>query len=621
MFQKWHADNSGMTSLRRTDATVSKDRLFRFNAPPANATLRRRFVSRAAPPLERLLRLTQIDELYSSIHDDLGERDFLDHALEVMNVRWQVSREDLSRIPTSGPLVVVANHPFGAIEGVILASLLRTVRPDTKVMVNYLLSRIPDLRNVFVFVDPFGNAASPRANVAPLRQCLRHLHQGGALAVFPAGEVAHLKLGQRQIVEAPWHETAAGLVRRAGAPVLPIYFEGHNGPLFQFMGLIHPRLRTAMLPRELLNKRGQTIRLRIGSVIPFSRLDQFEDERKMTSYIRKRTFVLQYRPTAGGAAIETVDAVAGHSASIVESQNPNLIQSEVAALSAEQTLAEQSDFVVHVATAKQIPATLNEIGRLREVTFRATGEGTGKSIDLDKFDADYLHLFVWHKSERRVVGAYRLGQTDVILAKRGLAGLYTQTLFDYDRELLNRLGPALEMGRSFVRAEYQRTFTPLLLLWKGIALYAAANPRYRVLFGGVSISNNYQTVSKQLLAKFLQAHHASEWGQELVRPRNPFATHRLPELEETASFAADTDGDLISDLIADIEPDQKKMPILIRQYLKLGAKFLAFNVDPSFGNCVDGLMTVDLARTEPRILERYMGTERMKSFIDHHAVR
>jgi putative hemolysin len=386
------------------------------------------------------------------------------------------------------------------------------------------------------------------------------------------------------------------------------------------MGLIHPRLRTAMLPRELLNKRGRTIRLRIGTVIPFSRLDQFEDERQMTSYIRKRTFVLQYRP-AVGATTREAHAVAGiQPVPVVEGRGPNLVAREVAGLSAEQTITEQGEFAVHIATAQQIPQTLNEIGRLREITFRATGEGTGKSIDLDKFDADYLHLFVWHKTERCVVGAYRLGQTDVILAKRGLGGLYTQTLFDYDRTLLDRLGPALEMGRSFVRAEYQRTFTPLLLLWKGIAQYAASNPRYRVLFGGVSISNNYQTASRQLLAKFLLTHHGCEWGRELVRPRNPFAVRRLPELEETASLAAD-DGDLVSDLIADIEPDQKRMPILIRQYLKLGAKFLAFNVDPSFGNCLDGLIMVNLARTEPRILERYMGAVRMKSFMDHHAVR
>jgi putative hemolysin len=250
---------------------------------------------------------------------------------------------------------------------------------------------------------------------------------------------------------------------------------------------------------------------------------------------------------------------------------------------------------------------LREIGRLRELTFRAVGEGTGKSLDLDRFDGEYLHLFVWNASRNEVVGAYRLAGTDVV------RNLYTATLFKYDQRFLDETGPALELGRSFVRGEYQKGFAPLLALWKGIGVWVARNPRYKILFGPVSISNQYQAVSRELMVAFLERRTSVRDWAGLVSNGNslPRRSGRLT-LPQSGFDVED-----LSDVISDLEPSRNGIPVLLRQYLKLGGKLLGFNVDPEFSNALDGLILVDLCKTEPRLLERYLGKRAAAEFLSY----
>ena len=284
-------------------------------------------------------------------------------------------------------------------------------------------------------------------------------------------------------------------------------------------------------------------------------------------------------------------------------------------------LADNGDMAVYRARAGQIPHLLQEIGRLREITYRATHEGTGKPADLDRFDAWYTHLFIWHKTRNEIVGAYRLGLTDEIVAGHGTEGLYTSTLFKYRAGLLERMGPAIELGRSFIRLEYQRSYAALLLLWKGIGKIAVDRPQCKTLFGPVSISNDYQTASKHFMVQFLEAsHHAADLA-ELTRPRHPF---RAPAMEKVTAGGRLNhllrDGDVVDDLVSELEPDGKGMPVLLRQYLKLGARFFAFNVDPDFSDALDATMLVDLTKTDRKLLQRYLGEEGMASFLAHHLV-
>lgn len=617
---------------------AGESRLFRLDLA-GRPGLKGRLASRVSGPLEWLLWVDQLNDTYTQCHGTDGLEAFLQRVLESLHVRYRVAPADLARIPRSGPVVVVSNHPFGALDGIVLAAVLRSVRPDVKVMANYLLGQIPDLRDLFIFVNPFGGGQAAASNIGPVRQSLRWLRDGGMLAAFPAGEVAHLSLRDRQVTDPAWTDQIARIVRRTGAPVLPVYFDGRNGPLFQLLGMIHPKLRTAMLPRELYKKQNGVIELRVGSVIPFKRTGAIAGDAELTDYLRRRTFLLRHRGEpaarrgltfwrkAGGAAPARrrppATVAAGPQEPIVDPVAPELLASDIAALPKSQVLVEHDGNVVLTARAGQIRNVLREIGRLREATFRPIGEGTGRAIDLDTFDFDYVHLFIWNPARREVVGAYRLGQTDVLMAAKGRQGLYTSTLFNYTQALLDRMGPSLEMGRSFVRIEYQRSFAPLLMLWKGIGHYCVANPKYRCLFGPVSISNSYRSVSKQLMVQFLQLHHgAHEPGEPgLVEPRHPFAARPLPGWGDAATRALLSDGDEVSSLVADMEPDQKGIPVLVRQYLKLGAKFHAFNVDPDFSDALDGLIEVDLTKTDGRVLERYMTKGGYARFIAHHAGR
>jgi putative hemolysin len=260
---------------------------------------------------------------------------------------------------------------------------------------------------------------------------------------------------------------------------------------------------------------------------------------------------------------------------------------------------------------------LHEIGRLREVTFRAVGEGTGRATDLDRFDDTYTHLCLWDNKQHCVVGAYRIGQVDHILAQQGANGLYTSTLFDFHPQLLDRLNSSLELGRSFIRPEYQRSYAPLLLLWKGIGHYLVANPHYRYLFGPVSISSDYTANSRQLMVGSLTRYFMVKELSGLVSPRQPVAVMPL-KIEGIPARKSDPllcDMEEISALVADLESDNRGIPVLLRHYLSLGGKLLAFNLDPDFGNVIDGLLLVDLQHTDQKQLQRYLGRDGCQAYL------
>jgi putative hemolysin len=290
----------------------------------------------------------------------------------------------------------------------------------------------------------------------------------------------------------------------------------------------------------------------------------------------------------------------------------------VEALSEDYCLLASGAMRVYCARAAEIPWCLEEIGRLREVTFRAAGEGTGKSVDLDRFDPHYLHLFIWNARSAELVGAYRMGLADEILARDGKRGLYTASLFRFGPQMLQRIDPALELGRSFVRAEYQKSFSPLLLLWRGVGQFIVRNPRYAVLFGAVSISNHYAQLSRQLIVDFLRQRRIDPVLARHVRPRRPFRGRRIAIADEIDPEQLQ-DLDELSQLLAQIESDGKGVPILLKQYLKLGGRLLGFNLDQDFSNALDGLVVVDLRDTGADVLAHYMTEAGAKAFLGYHA--
>jgi putative hemolysin len=429
------------------------------------------------------------------------------------------------------------------------------------------------------------------------------------LGVFPAGEVAHLNFSEGGVTDPEWNRNIARLIRLTGATVLPIYFVGANSVAFQLLGLLHPRVRTALLAHEFLNKNNRDIELRIGSPISPVKVKHYQDDLALIRYLRHRTYLLQSRDTLRRPPRLEVEPSGPGNVDV-------LMSNEIARLSNDQTLLETEDFLVLLAKASKIPNVLHEIGRLREITFRQVGEGTGRAIDLDPFDDHYWHLFLWSRAAQQVVGAYRLGPSDEIIKSMGVEGLYTRQLFAWKPSFLERIGPALELGRSFVRREYQKTYAPLLLLWRGIGQFLVRNPRYKVLFGPVSISTDYGTASRQLMVQFLKTYRQSPELAPLVRARNPFRTRPFRIAEELVK-APVWDIEELSTLVADIELDRKGVPILLKQYLKLGGELVGFNVDRNFANALDGLIVVDLRKTDVRLLERYLTKEGAATFLMH----
>ena len=570
--------------------------------------------------VQRFLPMQRIRELYQRAQQPVN-RSLLENVLSEMRVKYEVAGADLARVPTTGPVVVTSNHPFGILDGVIVGALLSHIRDDVKIITNFLLAGIPELREHCIFVDPFGGRNAPGVNRKGLVEAIHWLRGGGMLAMFPAGEVSHLQLPQMNVADSHWNATAVRLACKTQAETLPLYIRGRNSMPFHAMGLLHPSLRTAWLLNEFLQQTDRNVELRIGNVIPTESLQNAGSEKKAASYLRWRTYLLAERGRTRkqiGPALWTV--LPKKEEPVAAAVPRELLLQDLAQLKAENRIDENREFEVYVADTPEIPNLLQELGRLREVTFRAAGEGTGKRTDLDRFDRHYKHLLLWSKATCELVGAYRMGLTSEILPHLGPGGLYTSTLFRYNQCVFERLGPALELGRSFVRTEYQRQYTPLLMLWKGIGRYLAKHPELAVLFGAVSISSRYNRVSRELIVRFFRARESQNELAHWIVPRRPFRQSWTRARDYNAACERIKDLDELSAPISDVETDGKGLPILLKQYAKLGGRIVSFNVDKNFSDVLDGLVLVDLRQTDRTVLERYMGKVGVQAFQRYHGI-
>ncbi|GAA4392898.1 lysophospholipid acyltransferase family protein [Hymenobacter koreensis] len=558
------------------------------------------------PVLQQFARLRELQQLYDQAHTLTG-LEFVAAILEHLHITLEYDAAELRRIPTSGAFVAVANHPCGMLDGLVLLHVLGQVRPEIRAVANELLAPLlPQLHQQFVLVQPNANQA-PR-NVPGLRRLLRYLNNDVPLLLFPAGEVAHRPVPFRPASDSTWNPTSGKLMAAARVPVLPIWISGQNSASFSWLGLMHPLLRTARLPAELLNKRGQTVRVRIGTPVTAAELHGVPAKVRMP-YLRARVYALGTPGTAAGNEASLAALVAPPAPAVVAETSAALLEADLATLRPSRRLLSCQNWEVYVAKSGEIPHVLREIGRLRELTFRREGEGTQQATDLDRYDTYYRHLFLYDRAARRLVGAYRIGPGRSILAQHGKRGFYLHSLFRMRSELRPVLEQSVELGRSFIREEYQRQPLPLALLWKGIAAYLQAHPEYRYLIGPVSISNRFSAVSKAIMVEFIRRHCFDAALAAYVRPRKQFRYRPLDAAEAPAVLQAGLDSvEALNRLVAGIEPGGSGVPVLLRQYLRQNARFIGFNLDPAFSNALDGFLVLD-ARELPtrthRLLERY----------------
>jgi putative hemolysin len=567
--------------------------------------------------IERALGIDELNEIYAGVRRRCRDNQtgFFRACMEETGLGCEGDRTDMLKIPEKGGVIVVANHPLGALDAIALADWVLALRPDAKVMANYLISRMPESLPWLVPVDPFAGPSAGRRNVGSMKQALGWLKRGGCLVVFPAGEVSHLHLRSMTVTDPPWNDHVAQLLQRTGASVVPVHIEGRNSWLFQILGLLHPRLRTLFLVREMARLRRSRIRFHVGKALPASHFDHMASPKEVTEYLRLQTYVLQGR---GSRWKRNENPEYADLLPLAPAEDADDLAAEILSLPADRLLARHQEWEVYYMLGEERPGVLREIGRLREWAFRDVGEGTGCAADLDVFDRHYLHLFLWDRSARCLAGAYRIGRADQILKERGVRGLYTRSLFHYRADFVRGIGPALELGRAFIRPEYRKKFASLNLLWRGIGEFLVRHPRYHTLFGPLSISRDYHEISQNLIVQFLRNHREEPAKRRQTRPQRPHRRAWIPGLGLDAAGQRIPTIEDVSALISEIENDGKGVPVLLRHYLKLNAKLIHFNIDPAFSNTLDGLVVVDLRKSDPSLLQRFMGREGWESFRRQH---
>lgn len=561
--------------------------------------------------LEWVTGLNKLDGFYQQRPETHSTFEFMNYTLKALNVEYSIASGSLNNIPKEGPVVVVANHPLGAIEGVIVADMLAEVRQDVKVLANEMLKRLPEISDLFIGVNVFGGDKAKKTNSLAIREANKHLADGGLLVIFPAGEVSTYPKGSKVLADVEWRNSVAKFVNRSQATTVPIFIDGKNSSLFYQAGRIHPLLRTALLGKELLNKQSKTINLSVGNAIPFSELKSFEDEKDLVNYLRLNTYLMS--PDRKEAEL---DVPQNHDLPIIAPIETNLLLDELTQLPEDALLLEQGDFAVYCTPTRNIPNLMQEIGRIREESFRGVGEGSGLACDLDQYDEYYQQLFVWHKEDKQIVGSYRLGFVDQLMKERGLNGLYSRSLFNFDEAFLNTLDQSIEVGRSVVAEAYQKNLNSLLLLWKGIAALVSRHPKYTHLFGPVSISNDYSENARQLMAQALSLHHYDQEKAQLVTASTPLRK-RTTEFWQPNLLSALASVELLSKILARME-NGKGLPVLLRQYLKMNGKLVSFNVDHAFHDTLDGLIVVDLRQVPLKTLGKYMGRGEAKIYLEKH---
>ncbi len=545
--------------------------------------------------LLRILRISKINKIYDK-NKNKSDLAFLNGILNDCKIKFEIHEEDLKRIPKEGPFVTVSNHPLGGIDGVLLLKLLIEKRADYKIIANFLLHRVVPLKPYVMPVNPFETRKDAKSSLAGIKSALLHLREGKPLGIFPAGEVSTYKDGKLN-VDKPWEEGAVRLIKKAKVPVIPIYFHAKNSRLFYVLSKISGTLRTAKLPSEVISQGGRVIKVRIGKPISLKDQEAFQDIPAFSEFLRRKTYMLanpyeKSKKLISGKNIKIKKTIK----KIIPQGDKEAFIKEVAVLRANDgRLLESKNYEVFFANAKDIPNLIQEIGRLRERTFRAVGEGTNKEIDIDKYDAYYSHLFLWDREANCLVGAYRMGLGKEIFKTFGIKGFYINTLFRIEPELHQMMEDTIEMGRAFIIGEYQQKPMPLFLLWKGIVHVTLRHPEYKYLMGGVSISNQFSDFSKSLMIEFMKSHYYDPYIAQYIRPKKEYKVKLKDGDKDFVFDATEADMQKFDKIIDEIEPGILRIPVLIKKYVKQNARLVAFNVDPKFNNAIDGLLYIKVA--------------------------
>ena len=573
--------------------------------------------------LMKVLKISTLNKIYNR-NKHLNNLEFLDGILDEFQIKFEIPEEDMKRLPKEGPYITISNHPLGGIDGILLLKLMLEQRDDFKIIANFLLHRIAPLKPYIMPVNPFEDRKDAASSITGFKNAILHLRKGHPLGVFPAGEVSTYKDG-KLVVDKQWEEAAMKLIQKAEVPVVPIYFHAKNSRLFYRLSKISDTLRTAKLPSELLTQKRRVIKVRVGKPISVKSQKEHKSLSEFSEFLRRKTYMLSNTFEDKPKILDNLQSqlkVPKLPKRIVTPVDSEVMINEVETLKVKDCrLLTSKNYEVYLAAASDIPNILREIGRLREITFRAVGEGTNEAIDLDTFDTYYHHMFLWDNDKKVLAGAYRMGLGSKIFERHGIDGFYLQDLFRFEPELYKMMSQSLELGRAFIIKEYQQKPMPLFLLWKGIVHTTLRYPEHKFLIGGVSISNQFSNFSKSLMIEFMKSHYYDPYVAQYVHPKKAFKV-KLKDADKDFVFDA-TEADLnkFDKIIDEVEPGALRMPVLLKKYIKQNCKLIGFNVDPLFNNAVDGLMYIkiaDLPESTVRPVMEEFQAELERKFMDNH---
>ncbi|MBI5726505.1 MAG: GNAT family N-acetyltransferase [Ignavibacteriales bacterium] len=539
--------------------------------------------------LEKFLHLKAINEFIEK-NQNLKGIEFIDEVFEYFDFSYIVSKKDRDRIPSEGRVIIIANHPLGGLDGLALLKLVSEVRRDVKIVVNDLLLHINNLNDLFLPVDIL-NPGMQRENYDRITAALCREE---AVIFFPAGEVSRLSING--ITDSAWNKGILFFSKKCNADILPVFIKAHNSFLFYFVSAIYKKASMFLLPAELFGMSHTDIAMKIGAPVSPKTISKSIGKPKMQLKLLRKHLYHIGKDKPGVFKTEK---------SVIQPIDIKILKKQLLlGKYLGETFDRKQQFIVEFM---QSPDVVREIARLREITFRKIGEGTGKKADTDIYDTLYTHLVHWDDKESEIVGAYRIGSCKDVIQKNGPDGLYTSTLFEFSKEFESLLPESIELGRSFIQTKYWNT-NALDYLWQGLGAYIASEPSVRYLFGGVSLSGAFPIEAASMIVYFYKKWFSA--NTEMLRSKNRFEIPAYIEKQCAELFSGNdqkTEQKLLKDKLKQFNV---AVPPLFKQYTGLctegGVSFLDFGTDPDFANCIDGLILVDIKMMKPEKRDRYI---------------
>lgn len=545
------------------------------------------------PTLSLLKRLFHENEVNQFLEKNDGcvGFEFIDCVLDHFNFSYQVSQVDRRNIPASGRVVIIANHPLGALDGLALLRLIGEIRPDVKIVANDMLMGFDGLKNLVLPVDNIGGRTA-RQQLKAIMSCL---HNEEAVIIFPAGEVS--RISPSGVKDQKWNQNYLKIAHKTNSPLLPVHIGGRNSMLFYTSSIVYRPLSTLQLANEMFRQRNRKIPMQVGQSIPIKEVAALPLSDKEKSKLVKRHL---YRIAKGKKPLLKTEKTVDHP------QNRQLIKQELK--TAEHLGSTKDNKQIYLLDYDPMSVTMKEIGRLREVAFRKVGEGTGESSDLDRFDQHYRHLVLWDEDALEIVGAYRIGEVARYMKEEKSNKIYSAELFKYSCDMEPYFEQGIELGRSFVQPKYWGKRS-LDYLWYGIGAYLNRHPDIRYMFGPVSLSNSYPQIAKDFIVYFYSLYFSD--GESLACSFTPYQVQSEHSQLCAELFSGDNYEEDFKILKSQLSHLDASVPTLFKQYSELceegGVRFLDFGVDADFGYCVDGLVLVDLERIKEAKHKRYRG--------------